>query len=1135
VIVLEGISMMRKLLWTLLSVLILFVLVLVIVPPLINWNNYKSEIIQLVKERTGVDMDIKGAIRLRAFPTPAISIKNIEIKETPTLPVNARFTLKSAELNIALLPLLGLNVEITSLNFNQPRIKIFGINKSSTALQSIENEIQAELVDTPLPPASVPVSAHKMPGFLKKIKINKLKIEKGDFIYENQQMKTHHEAKNVDISITMDSLLGPYKAQGSATINGVAGEVETSISELDFNKPLQISNKFSVSGITAKLNGAVNFTRDSVDFKGNIDCSSDNLGDSLKLFMTDIPNALNQKFAIRSTVIANVNEAKLTDITFNAAGIIGDGSIAVSFDQKLQMDAKLHVNPVNITQLVYAKSFKQFDYKFDPFSSAFAVSQKIPQKIAFHIPKFINANIDVSLDGFTYNKAAFRNGHALISVANGILDLKNTSIEFPGGGKANLSGQLKNNQSHIPEFNGQFSTTINNLKSLLEIFNVPALPPGLPRNFKLDTRLQANMDKVQCTNLVGYFGKSKITGTIGAALAQKFKLNGDFVIDQFDFNSLTAMKTVQNNHGPIVLVADKIEPRSTVWDILKIFDADVRVKLIKGVYKEHILKNIDLHTLLQNGAIHLQQATFGDVAGFSGKLSGVVQEDQDLFKFAYQTNLTTALKDIGPVTITNKASGTYTSTSIDILVNALNANVSANATLSLQNPFTTLKGAFKITHPESADFIASLMGKRATQKIGSLSIESPFHVKELGFELPNIKGNIGETMLYGNVKSEMKNFRPYVFASLGLGKVDLNKLLSLEDKVQLSQYIAIEPKIQLAAYRPQNPNAWSRAALDLSGLKALDATIHLTASDVIYKDYVLNNAKTKITLKDGVLSLDEGNGALFGGTLSASGSLNTKQNNNANFNFTIANANLKQAAQQSINKDVVLGMLNGNLSVTTNGRSVHELMHRLNGKAQFNIKDGVINGIDLVSLNESIKDLKSLDSFIKLLGAVSNGGQTPIRAASGNFTIQNGVMRSTDTHVEFPVGRGTATGYIDIGEKALDMFVNVQLSSREDAPPLGLHLYGNWDRIHKRLKTKKLQQHLMKKGAFNIITNNFKITNGEDGESNNMVGSILSQVLGGGDSQQEETEQHTTEHQKEKPRKKKRFKNLFNDLLKEIH
>ena len=104
---------------------VLVVLALVIggvfaVPVFIDFNEYKQEIGERVAQATGRPFRIDGDIDLKLLPAPALAVNDLSLGsiEGATAPEMVR--IKALEVRVALLPLLGGDVQVEKVRFVEP-------------------------------------------------------------------------------------------------------------------------------------------------------------------------------------------------------------------------------------------------------------------------------------------------------------------------------------------------------------------------------------------------------------------------------------------------------------------------------------------------------------------------------------------------------------------------------------------------------------------------------------------------------------------------------------------------------------------------------------------------------------------------------------------------------------------------------------------------------------------------------------------------------------------------------------------------------------------------------------------------------------------------------------------------------
>ena len=111
---------MKKLGIGLLGLIVLLVAAIAVVPRVIDWNGYKSDIVQVVKDATGRDLVIGGDIEVAILPGITFELRDVGLSNAPGAAEPRMFTLDSVRGKLALLPLIFRNVVVEELVISRP-------------------------------------------------------------------------------------------------------------------------------------------------------------------------------------------------------------------------------------------------------------------------------------------------------------------------------------------------------------------------------------------------------------------------------------------------------------------------------------------------------------------------------------------------------------------------------------------------------------------------------------------------------------------------------------------------------------------------------------------------------------------------------------------------------------------------------------------------------------------------------------------------------------------------------------------------------------------------------------------------------------------------------------------------------
>jgi AsmA protein len=298
----------------------------------------------------------------------------------------------------------------------------------------------------------------------------------------------------------------------------------------------------------------------------------------------------------------------------------------------------------------------------------------------------------------------------------------------------------------------------------------------------------------------------------------------------------------------------------------------------------------------------------------------------------------------------------------------------------------------------------------------------------------------------GQVSLRLKGVRPHVTASLAFDKLDLNPYLL--DASATPSPTAIRPaKKRLTpaaktatpelkqganesltdfierlnksesgkgAPRPQ-VQAWNQRAIDVTGLRSVDADVKLTTGALYYKKIKTGRSELAATLKSGVLTANLTKLALYSGTGVGKVTVNGARAVPA----ISALFNLNSISALPLLKDAtgfkwISGRANMSIDVSGTGRSQSELMRSLKGKSRLVFSNGAIEGINIPAMVRKLKQgqFGGLNS--------SQREKTDFSSLTGSFIIQDGIAYNKDLNLIGPLIRLTGEGNADLGRERID-------------------------------------------------------------------------------------------------------------------
>ncbi len=400
------------------------------------------------------------------------------------------------------------------------------------------------------------------------------------------------------------------------------------------------------------------------------------------------------------------------------------------------------------------------------------------------------------------------------------------------------------------------------------------------------------------------------------------------------------------------------------------------------------------------------------------------------------------------------AAGKRDGDQFDLVVNAPKLNVSKSASSG-----EAITGTVKLSGKQNVDAKFNLSGVSGNAKalsvgnikldynakaadtaaVGTLSTALTANLEAKLFELKQIDIN---------VKIDNPNIpaKTVTLPIRGSARADLGKNTVTADITTKFDESAIQAKIGLTRFAPPaytfdvnidklNADRYRTAApaagapggaekpIDLAGLRNLNAngTVRIGAFQI--NNIKASNVVLTVKAAGGKVDVAPLNAALYGGTMSATASINATNNSFAVRN-TLTNVQVGPLLRDAASKDLLEGRGNIVANVTTNGTLPSSLKKALAGNVSVKLNDGAIKGINIA---ERIRDAKALFSAKRGAEGAKQGEKTDFSEMSLTAVLANGVATSNDLNMASPLLRAKGAGKVDIGGNTLDYTIRPKL------------------------------------------------------------------------------------------------------------
>ncbi len=250
----------------------------------------------------------------------------------------------------------------------------------------------------------------------------------------------------------------------------------------------------------------------------------------------------------------------------------------------------------------------------------------------------------------------------------------------------------------------------------------------------------------------------------------------------------------------------------------------------------------------------------------------------------------------------------------------------------------------------------------------------------------------------------------------------------------------------------------SLAGIDIQGSAAsLDGPIraNIQVKDMQYGPYALSNIKTDIFFEKGTLTCSNISCQAYGGQIS--GKVLVEK--------TILAATLNS---QNIDLSSIPGLKDtplkkGLLSATFKNMTAHieqmdKILSTVTGDVRLDLQNGCLETIDVASLLESIRHIKSLQDIQKLQNHMRSKAPLPFKHLQVIGIVKNGQMNMKN--LEFLSNLVTIKGEGNVGfiTRLLDLTSTIHFEGQGNIPPIPLVIQGTLDSPTFSLDEKKIIQ-----------------------------------------------------------------------------
>jgi AsmA protein len=314
---------MKKLLYALLGIVVLFVVAVLVGPGLIDW---KPRLAAAVRSSTGRELRIDGPFSVSLVPKVRVSASGIHLANAPGMAESDMLSVDSLTLEAELLPLFGKRVVVDTLVIKNPAVNL-----------EVDKAGKPNWVFSP-PGASEIAAPKEKPegggGMLGGVELGDVRIEQGRLAYRDATTGQALAAKDVTLDVKMANSASPLALKGQMTLNNEPVSAELAIDTLDrLARGQQAKLKLAVNTkhLTAGFDGAAQ-QQPAPGLTGTFDLAVGSVGNLLAWLQQPLPTTEPDPGPLKIHAVFASDGAKSTLSDGTITGTALNAKVTGSFD-----------------------------------------------------------------------------------------------------------------------------------------------------------------------------------------------------------------------------------------------------------------------------------------------------------------------------------------------------------------------------------------------------------------------------------------------------------------------------------------------------------------------------------------------------------------------------------------------------------------------------------------------------------------------------------------------------------------------------------------------------------------------------------------------------------------------------------
>lgn len=246
-------------------------------------NQYKDQIVQVVKDNTGRDFEISGDLKLAPSLIPTVAVEGVSLGNASWAKEKNMLSVTKFEAQIALMPLLKKNIQVIKFILIEPNIHLETNSKG-----------EGNWVLAGPAPKEKESTAETAPASLPGLAVNEVHIKDANISYKDGKTGETTELHIDEVTVNSESFSDPMKLFIKAEVNESPLELKGSLGSINSlldNKDYSININADIAGAKISIEGKLGqpMNAKGIDLLASLDIKE--LSSLNKLAGSELPEA----------------------------------------------------------------------------------------------------------------------------------------------------------------------------------------------------------------------------------------------------------------------------------------------------------------------------------------------------------------------------------------------------------------------------------------------------------------------------------------------------------------------------------------------------------------------------------------------------------------------------------------------------------------------------------------------------------------------------------------------------------------------------------------------------------------------------------------------------------------------------